>query len=396
MNIAELRQKRASLIEEVRKVQNAATNGILSADDLGKVEKIEKDIESIEKNVAIAERQAEREKEIAQTSAPLSGDANDGAEARAKKYAADFRHYLVTGERRDLSADTAGEGGNIVVPTQLSATLIKKLDDLLHIRQFATKETLTAFANLGVPTISADPEDADWTTEVAAVDTDTSLAFGKRTMTPNMLSKLVKVSMKLMQVSSRGPEEIVNERLAYKFAVAQEKSFLTGNGTGKPLGIFVASANGINTDRDVSTDNTTTAITSDGLQNALYSVKAQYRKNGKWLFHRDAVKMIRKLKTGISGDTTYVWQAGLTPGQPDTLLGYPVLESEFVPNTFTTGLYIGAFCDLTKYMIVDQIPYSIQRLNELYAGTNQVGFIGRMSTDGAPVDSLGFARVKLA
>jgi HK97 family phage major capsid protein len=395
MTIAELRQKRASLIEEVRKVQNSASNRALNADELKKVDDIEKDIAGLEQNIQVAERQEKREKELAATSSnAVQGEQNEG-ETRAKKYAENFRNFLLTGERRDLSADTAAEGGNIVVPTQLSSTLIKKLDDLLHIRQFATKETLTAFANLGVPTITADPSDADWTTEVQSVSADSTMAFGKRTMAPAMLSKLVKVSMKLLQIASRGPEEIVNERLAYKFAVTQEKAFLTGNGTGQPLGIFTASANGINTDRDVSTDNTTSAITSDGLQNALYSVKAQYRKNGKWLFHRDAVKMIRKLKTGISGDTTYVWQAGLTAGQPDTLLGYPVLESEYVPNTFTTGLYVGAFADLTKYMIVDQIPYTIQRLNELYAGTNQIGFIGRLSTDGAPVDSLGFARVKL-
>jgi len=55
--------------------------------------------------------------------------------------------------------------------------------------------------------------------------------------------------------------------------------------------------------RDVSTSNTTTAITCDGLLEALMSLKAQYRKNCVWIFHRDAIKMIRKLKYG---DGSYV------------------------------------------------------------------------------------------
>jgi hypothetical protein len=36
-----------------------------------------------------------------------------------------------------------------------------------------------------------------------------------------------------------------------------------------------------------------------------------------------------------------------------------------------------------------------QRLNELYAETNQTGIIGRKETDGQPVLSEAFARVKL-
>jgi len=37
----------------------------------------------------------------------------------------------------------------------------------------------------------------------------------------------------------------------------------------------------------------------------------------------------------------------------------------------------------------------VQRLNELYAATNQIGFIGRMSLDAMPTDELAFARIKL-
>jgi HK97 family phage major capsid protein len=81
--------------------------------------------------------------------------------------------------------------------------------------------------------------------------------------------------------------------------------------------------------------------------------------------------------------------------EPDMLLGHPVDESEYVPNTFTTGLYVGALCNWSNYWIAELQGVELQRLVELYAGTSQIGFIGRMYADGAPVLAESFVRVKL-
>ncbi len=389
----ELRQKRAALIGDVRKIQEAASNGILSADDLTKIAGIEKEERNLLDNIALIERQETREKELAAQPQNLVAGVENSDEKRAKQYEANFRQFLVNGERRDLAADAAASGGNIVAPQQFVNSLLTKLNDMVQVRQFATKYTLGSFANLGIPTLNTDASDSDWTTEVAAVTNDTALDFGKRTMAPSMLTKGIKVSIKLLEVATIPAEQIVLDRFAYKFAITEEKAFLTGNGTGRPLGLFTASASGISTGRDLSTGNSTTAIVPDNLHGQVYNIKSQYRRNAKWLFHRDAISAIRKLK-----DTTnqYLWQPAVAAGQPDTLLGYPVLESEYVPNTFTTGLYVGLFGDLSYYWIVDQLPYTVQRLTELYANTNQVGFIGRRSIDAAPVDESAFSRVKLA
>ena len=67
-----------------------------------------------------------------------------------------------------------------------------------------------------------------------------------------------------------------------------------------------------------------------------------------------------------------------------------------MPNTFTAGKYVGLLGDLSQYWIVDALTMSLQVLYELYAETNQVGFIGRLECDGMPVDANAFARVKLA
>jgi HK97 family phage major capsid protein len=168
---------------------------------------------------------------------------------------------------------------------------------------------------------------------------------------------------------------------------------LTGTGAGEPLGVFTASVNGISTGRDVSTGNSTTAVTFDGLIEAKYSLKAGYWRRARWMFHRDVIKGIAKLK---DGEGQYIWRESVRVGEAPMLLGCPVLISEYAPNTLTSGLYAGIIGDFGYYWIADALSMQVQRINELYAASNQTGFIGRMETDGMPVLEEAFARVTLA
>jgi HK97 family phage major capsid protein len=221
------------------------------------------------------------------------------------------------------------------------------------------------------------------------------MAFGKRSLTPHPLAKYIKVSKDLLRSAALSVESIVRERLSYKFGVVQETAFMTGTGASQPLGIFTASDSGISTGQDVSTDNTATAITADGLINCKYGLASPWLASGnlRWVFHRDAVKMIRKLK---DGDAQYLWQPGLVADRPDSILGVPVLVSEYAPNTFTASQYVGIIGDLSAYWIADNMSVEIQRLVELYALTNQDCFVGRLACDGMPVQEKAFIRVKLA
>lgn len=219
------------------------------------------------------------------------------------------------------------------------------------------------------------------------------MAFGKRNLEPHPLAKRILISNKLLRASAIQPESLVRSRLAYKFGITEEKAFLTGSGAQQPLGVFTASGDGISTSRDVSTGNSTTAFTFDGLKEAKYSLKGNYWPRARWIFHRDSVKMAAKLK---DGEGRYIWEDSVRTGEPDRLLGFPVSMSEYAPNTFTTGLYVGIVGDFSQYWIADALMMAVQRLIELYAATNQVGFIGRLETDGMPVLEEAFARVTLA
>jgi len=241
------------------------------------------------------------------------------------------------------------------------------------------------------------------------------MAFGKRELTPRPLAKRLKVSNKLLRLATitggfsadgsakgGGPEGLIHYRLGYKFAVAQEKAFLTGNGANQPLGIFTASTRGIDTSRDIVTGSST-GFTADGLINAKYNQKVQYWSKMKWIFNRTCLQVIRQLK---DGNGQYLWVpsgmgsvGGYSAGADgknigDTLLEIPVMSSEYAPNTLTTGLYAGILGDFSFYWIADSETMQIQRLVELYAAANQTGFIARQELDGMPVLAEAFTRLK--
>ena len=315
------------------------------------------------------------------------------AQTATGEYRQGFNRWMRTGQQfRALQADSDTLGGYLVTPMQMVDQLLKAVDDMVYIRQWATVFAVPNADSLGVPTLDNDPADADWTTELATGNEDSAMSFGRRALHPHPLAKRIKISNKLLR-KVPSSESLVRDRLAYKFGVTWEKAALTGSGSGQPLGVFTASSEGISTGRDVSTDNTTTAVTFDGLINVKFTLKQQYWPRARWLGHRDLIKMVAKLK---DGEGQYLWRESVRVGEPDRILGLPVFMSEFAPNTFTTGQYVGILGDFSNYWIADSMALEMQRLIELYAETNQVGLIGRLESDGMPVLEEAFVRVKLA
>lgn len=413
MDLKTMRQRRGAITAELRAITEASKTPELSAEDEARYTALETEDDNLKAAIARSERQAARDAELSEPLAePTRPEPRtDPAEPEERvnrtatpEYRKAFTRFLLTGSTRGLmsveeratanglQADAETAGGFTVAPQQFVSDLIKFADNAVAIRGAATVQRVESAASLGAPSLDADPEDGDWTQELTTVDFDSQMEFGKRELRPHELTKGIKVSRKLLRLSTLGIESLVIDRLGYKFAVTQETAFMTGNGVNKPLGIFTASADGIPTSRDITAASTST-FTGDELINVLYSVKSQYQASGRWILHRDSVKIVRKLK---DGNGQYLWQPGLQAGQPDTILARPYIQSEYAPNTYTTGLYTVAFGDLKNYWIADAEDFSVQRLVELYAATNQIGFIARGATDGMPVLSEAFARLKLA
>lgn len=362
-----------------------------------KVEELRGQIEAEERRLEVERRQAadELRDRDNRREEERGGEGDAVAERRAMEA---FRGFLRSGkvgeeQRAALNAGTDPEGGYLVAPTTFVQGLLKNVDDAVFIKKASNNIPLGTAKSLGVITLDTDPDDFEWTTELGTGSEDTAMRLGKREFVPNQLAKRIKISKKLLRNAAMPIDQIVRARLAYKLGITLEKNYLLGDGNKKPLGLFVANNSGIPTSRDVTEGSTTTALTFDSLIAAKYSVKGAYWGAARWLFHRNAVKAISLLK---DGDGQYMWRPSVREGEPDTILGHGLMVSEFVPNTFTTGQYVGMFGDFSNYWTCDALDMQVQVLTELYAETNQDGFILRYEGDGAPALAEAFARLKLA
>lgn len=414
--LLELRAKRSNLVTEARALLDRAKQAgrDLTTEETVQYDTMLSEQDAIRGQIADAEREerqaaVERDLSASLRDAPRQApdEGADSSQRSHAEYRAAFNRWLGLGqdgrlspdEMRSLSAVSGSAGGYLLAPQEMVSALIQATDDATFIRGLATKYQVTGSDSLGAASLDNDPADFDWTSEIATVSEDTTMSLGKRELRPQLLSKLLKVSNRLLRNSAMSAESLVVSRLSYKLGITEEKAFLTGNGAGQPLGVFTASTDGIPTARNISTGNATNAVTMNGLISAKYALKAGYQSRAAWLFHRDAVAAISKLRSDSgagAGTGDYLWQPSTQLGQPDRLLGLPVYQSEYVPNTFTTGLFVGIVGDFSHYWIVDNLTVQVQRLVELYAATNQTGFIVRQETDAMPVLGEAFARVTLA
>lgn len=296
--------------------------------------------------------------------------------------------------REALQSSVAAAGGNTIAPQYLVKDIIKKLDDEVQIRKYANIiPSIMGYDSLGIPTLDKDLADHEWTAEIGEVIEDNSLAFGKREMKPNQLTKLVKISKKLIRESNIDIQGLVEERIAYKLAVPLEHNYLYGNGNNKPLGIFAQTSDNsaaITKDRDIKVGTSKEAISYDGLVDATSGLKKGYLSRAVWMLNKQAVATLRKFK-----DTTGrpIWQEGIQGAQPSYLMGIPVIQNDFIIDKLEKGKYIGFLADLKNYWILDSFGMELQVLNELYSRTNQVGFQAGYWGDGAPVLEEAFVRL---
>jgi HK97 family phage major capsid protein len=311
-------------------------------------------------------------------------------------------------ENRALQADLDIVGGYTVMPEQFVQQILKAADNYLYLRQLATIFKVQNAQTLGVPSWDTDPDDADWTSELQTGNEDSAARTGKRELRPVPLAKRIKISNRLVNISSvtgvmsvndesqngqgSGFENFVTGRLGYKFAVTMEKAGMTGTGVGQMLGLFTASTRGVTTSQDVNTGSTT-GFTFDGLIEARYSLKAPYQERAQWLFSRPGLRRIRQLKDSYG---QYLWQPSLTAGEPNRLLDSPIIMSEYVPSTFSSNAYVGMYADFSWYFIAESMNFEMRRLEELYAETNQIGYIARLEADGMPAMAEAFSRLKCA
>ena len=383
MTALELREKRTKLWEGAKAFleTHRKENGTLSAEDDAAYIKMEQEINDLGKEIARAERLEAVDAAMAlPTSKPLTEkpeaakkDEKTGRASNAYKNAfwAQTRSRAAIPEfRNDLQEGTDSEGGYLV-PDEYEHTLVQALNEENVIRNHA--RVITTSNGLHKIPIVAAHGTAAWMEEEDAYSASDE-TFGQVNLDAHKVGTLIKVSEELLQDSAFDLEAYMSEEFTRRIGDKEEDAFLNGNGSNKPTGILNATGGA----QVGVTAASSTAITADEVIDLFYSLRAPYRKKAIWILNDATIKMIRKLKNGAG---EYLWQPALKSGDVPTILGCPYFTSQFAP-TIEAGAKVIAFGDFSYYWIGDRQGISFKRLNELYAGNGQVGFLASKRLDG--------------
>lgn len=141
--------------------------------------------------------------------------------------------------------------------------------------------------------------------------------MGTKTLGAYKYATLIPVSNELLNDAAFNASAYVAEQAGRSIGLAFQAHQVAGNGTGEPAGIA--------DDATVGVTGTSAAPNYENLVDLVYSVASPYRASGKaaFLANSTTIASLRKLTDG-SGQ--YIWTASAVPGQPDTLLGFPVIE----------------------------------------------------------------------
>ena len=170
----------------------------------------------------------------------------------------------------------------------------------------------------------------------------------------------------LLEDSAVDLETWIAEEVETAFAEQEGNAFVIGDGVNKPTGFLTAPA----VDESswswgnlgyVATGTDGGFADPDGgdvLIDTIYSLKAGYRQNARFVMNRKTQAVVRKLK---DGDGNYLWQAPANADSRAMLMGFPVVEAEDMPDISSDAFPI-AFGDFRRgYLIVDRTGVNVLR-----------------------------------
>lgn len=183
------------------------------------------------------------------------------------------------------------------------------------------------------------------------------------------------------------------EEVAQEFALQEGEAVIRGNGSDKPTGMLNTAP--VSTEDEASPLRAAAAyqfiadgptgspavaqITADRLVDLVYKVNSQYRAGATWIMNSGTAGAIRKIK---NAEGNFVWQQGLSAGQPDLLLGFPIETWEQMDDIGTNKFPV-AFGDFRRaYLLVQrtgtrilQDPFSNPGFVRFYVRRREGGIV---------------------
>lgn len=293
----------------------------------------------------------------------LSGARDDGARD------AFVDGYLRRGSELELKSfeGTTALDGGLTLPRELDATIDRTLKAISPIRQVATVVKVGSAGYRKLITTGGTP--SGWATETGARPETGTPQF--REIAPPMgeLYANPAASQAMLDDAGFDVEGWLAEEIATEFARAEGAAFVNGDGVNKPRGFLRGPAPTVELD-SVRAFGTLqylptgvaagfpAANPQDRLIDLIQSLRQPYRQGASFVMNSATLARIRKFKTA---DGAFLWQPAMHAGRPDSLLGYPVIEAEDMPD-IADGAFSIAFGNFRAgYLIAERTETSILR-----------------------------------
>ncbi len=301
-------------------------------------------------------------------------------------------------ELKSLNAATGIDGG-YAVPQALDRLIDATLRDISPIRALAN--VVQVGSSNYRKLITKGGVISGWVSDIAArPETDTP-DFIEIAPPMGDLYANPAASQSMLDDAAFDVESWLAGEIATEFARAEGQAFVAGNGTNRPKG-FLAYATSASDDavrafgtlQHLATGvsgNFAATSPQDRLVDLVHALKPAYRQGAAFVMSSGTLARIRKMKT-TDGD--FIWRPGLEQGQPATLLGYPVIEAQDMPEIGADTLSIAFGNFKAGYVIAERSETRV--LRDPFSNKPFVHFYAAKRVGGAVVNSEAIKLMKFS
>jgi HK97 family phage major capsid protein len=302
-----------------------------------------------------------------------------------------LQHYMRKGstgklaefQAKAMSVDSNADGGYWVMP-DTTGRIVTKVFESSPMRQYAAVQGISTDALEG--DYDLDEAGSGWVSERGTRAETTTPQTGQWRIPTHELYAEPRATQKLLDDSMVDPEAWLSGKVSVKFARDEANAFVVGDGNGKPRG-FLTYADGVPTKgawkviervkTGVDANFAAAPAGPDIFFDLLGKMKDEYLNGAIWAMNRFTRAAARKLK---DTDGNYHMQMDVTQGLRITILGFPVVAFNDMPNYNVADALAIAFGNFgAAYQIVDRIgirvlrdPYTAKPYVKFYT-TKRVG-----------------------
>jgi len=329
---------------------------------------------------------------------PVLDGARGPLAAEVKSFVDGYLRHGRDHELKSLSSATLADGG-YTVPREIDAAIARALTNVSPIRSIAqvVQTGSAGYRKL----ISTGATASGWVSETAARPETATPKFTEIAPPSGELYANPAASQAMLDDAAFDLEAWLANEIATEFAKAEGTAFISGSGVNQPKGFLAAPVSA--GDDAVRAFGTLQFVTSGAaadfastspeakLIDLVHKLKAGHRQGASWVMNSSTLARVRKFKTA---DGAFLWQPGLVEGQPDRLLGYPVVEAEGMPDVAADAFPIAFGNFRNGYLIAERTATMI--LRDPFTNKPFVHFYATKRVGGQVLDSEAIKLLKIA